>query len=340
MKNLLYIGNKLSKHGYTPTCIEKLGPFLEGEGYRLQYASSKHNQLLRFLDMGFAVVKYRKKVDVVLIDSYSTFSFWYVVMVSQMCRLLQLKYIPILHGGNLPYRLDATPKLCQMVFNHSFKNVAPSGYLLDAFQKRGYRNLLFIPNTIDLADYPFLKERASSVPKLLWVRSFASLYNPKMAVDVLKAVQNQYPTATLCMVGPDKEGSLAATQLYAEQENVTVTFTGRLAKAEWVALSNAYNVFINTTHFDNTPYSVIEAMSLGLPVVSTNVGGLPFLLQDRSTALLVEDGDAKGMAKAIVELTADTVLKQTLIQNGRKYVESFDWEVVKQKWATLFQTNL
>ena len=57
MKNLLYIGNKLSGHGYTPTCIEKLGPFLEGEGYRLYYASSQHNQLLRFLEMGYSVLR-------------------------------------------------------------------------------------------------------------------------------------------------------------------------------------------------------------------------------------------------------------------------------------------
>lgn len=336
MKNLLYIGNTLSKHGYTPTCIEKLGPFLEGEGYRLYYASSQHNQLMRFLEMGYAVLRYRKRVDFVLLDTYSTFSFWYVLLVGQLCRMFGLKYIPILHGGNLPSRLDATPKLCQMVFNYSYKNVAPSGYLLDAFQKRGYPNLLFIPNSIDLSDYPFVKERVTSVPQLLWVRSFASLYNPKMAVDVLKIVQKTYPRATLCMVGPDKDGSLAATQLYAEQEKVRVTFTGRLPKAEWVSLSNDYNVFINTTHFDNTPYSVMEAMSLGLPIVSTNVGGLPFLLQDRSTALLVEDGDAAGMAQAVLELMDDPVLKNQLVQNGRTYVERFDWEVVKKQWEAVF----
>lgn len=337
MKNLLYIGNKLSGHGYTPTCIEKLGPFLEGEGYQLYYASSQHNQLLRFFDMGFTVFKYRKQVNFVLIDTYSTISFWYVLMVSQLCRLFGLKYIPILHGGNLPERLDATPKLCELVFNHAYKNVAPSGYLLDAFQKRGYPNLLFIPNSIDLADYPFVKERETSVPKLLWVRSFASLYNPKMAIDVLKIVQKTYSGATLCMVGPDKDGSLAATQLYAEQNRVWVTFMGRLTKAEWVALSNDYNVFINTTHFDNTPYSVIEAMSLGLPIVSTNVGGLPFLLKDRSTALLVDDSDAAGMAQAVLKLMDDADLKHKLVQNGRIYVEGFDWEVVKEEWEKVFE---
>ncbi len=335
MQTLLYIGNKLSKHGFTPTNIETLGVFLENEGYPVFYASDKKNQLLRFLEMGYSIFKYRKKVDYVVIDTYSTISFWYVVLVSQLCRLFKLKYIPILHGGNLPYRLDTSPQLCQMVFNHSYKNVAPSGYLLDAFSKRNYPNLVFIPNTIDLTEYSFQAKRDFNVPKLLWVRSFAALYNPQMAVDVLKELQKKYPLAELCMVGPDKDGSLETTRSYAEEQNVTVTFTGRLSKFSWLDLSKNYNVFINTTHFDNTPVSVMEALSLGLPVVTTNVGGIPFLLEDRNNALLVDDGAVVQMADAVLELISDNTLKDALVQNGRKYVEGFDWEVVKRKWADL-----
>ena len=337
MHTILYIGNKLSKHGFTPTNIETLGAFFEQEGYRVFYASDQKNQLLRFLDMGYSVFKYRKKVDYVIIDTYSTISFWYVVLVSQLCRLFKLKYITILHGGNLPHRLDTSPTLCRMVFHHSYKNVAPSGYLLDAFSKRNYPNLVFIPNTIDLTDYSFQAKRDFSIPRLLWVRSFASLYHPKMAVDVLKEVQKKYPLAELCMVGPDKDGSLAATRSYAEAQNVTVTFTGKLSKFSWLDLSKNYNVFINTTHFDNTPVSVMEALSLGLPVVTTNVGGIPFLLEHRKTALLVDDGAVVQMADAILELMHDTALRDSLVRNGRDYVEGFDWAVVKGKWRSVFR---
>ena len=67
-----------------------------------------------------------------------------------------------------------------------------------------------------------------------------------------------------------------------------MNFTGKLSKQEWRDLSKDYNVFINTTNFDNTPVSVIEAMALGIPVVSTNVGGLPFLITDKVDGVLVE----------------------------------------------------
>jgi glycosyltransferase involved in cell wall biosynthesis len=339
MQKILYIGNKLSKHGFTPTNIETLGAFFDKDGYQVVYASDKKNQMLRFLDMGYSVIKHQKKVDYVLIDTYSTFSFWYVFMVSQLCRIFKLRYIPILHGGNLPHRLDNSPKLSKLIFNHSLKNVAPSGYLLDAFQKRHFPNLVFIPNTIDLTDYPYANKRDTTIPKLLWVRSFAALYNPKMAVDVLKALQKQYPTAELCMVGPNKDGSLEETRAYAKQQNVVVTFTGRLSKTEWVTLSEKYNVFINTTNFDNTPVSVIEAMCLGLPVVTTNVGGIPFLLEHQKTALLVDAEAVIQMTDSILEIMQNTELRNALVKNGRKHVESFDWQQVKQKWAKVFTAS-
>jgi glycosyltransferase involved in cell wall biosynthesis len=337
MQKILYIGNKLSKHGFTPTNIETLGAFLEKEEYQVLSASNKKNQMLRFLDMGYSVIKHQKKVDYVLIDTYSTFSFWYVLLVSQLCRIFKLKYIPILHGGNLPHRLDSSPRLSKLIFNHSFKNAAPSGYLLDAFQKRNFSNLVFIPNTIDLKEYPYANKRDTTIPKLLWVRSFSALYNPKMAVDVLKSLQKKYPLAELCMVGPDKDGSLEATQAYAKQQNVAVTFTGRLSKKQWVALSENYNVFINTTNFDNTPVSVMEAMCLGLPVVTTNVGGIPFLLEHQKTALLVDADATTQMTEAITTLTQNPNLRNTLVENARTYAESFDWQQVKQKWAEVLR---
>jgi glycosyltransferase involved in cell wall biosynthesis len=337
MKKILYIGNKLSKHGYTPTSIETLGVFFENDGYHLRYASDQQNQLLRFLDMGWSVVKYKSKIDYVIIDTYSTFSFWYAFTVSQLCRLFTISYIPILRGGDLPNRILKSPKLSRMTFNYSYKNVVPSGYLMEAFDKQNYPNLIFIPNTIDLVNYPYLCKRDTSIPKLLWVRSFAALYNPKMAVDVLKSLQKKYPSAELCMVGPDKDGSLEATRMYAKQQNVEVTFTGRLSKIEWVTLSENFNVFVNTTNFDNTPVSVMEAMCLGLPVVTTNVGGIPFLLQHQKTALLVDADATTQMTEAITTLTQNPNLRNTLVENARTYAESFDWQQVKEKWAEVLR---
>lgn len=334
MKKLLYIGNKLSGKGVNVTTIETLGALLTSEGYAVVYASEKQNPVFRMADMVWTTLRSKNKVDFVLIDTYSTSGFWFAWVISQLCRILHLPYIPILHGGNLPHRLKNNPKLSEMVFVNAFRNVAPSNYLYEVFRNYGYTNLVFIPNTIEMYRYPF-KERLSLAPKLLWVRAFDAIYNPIMAVAVLAELQKRYPEATLCMVGPDRDGSRADCAALAQSNNSKVVFTGRLTKEAWITLSQEYDIFINTTHLDNTPVSVMEAMALGLPVVTTNVGGLPYLLKDAEEALLVAPDDVSSMVKAIVQLIEYPEMAQTIIQTARKKAESWDWNTVKFAWNDL-----
>lgn len=333
---LLYLGNRLSKHGFNKTTIETLGLQLEQEGFTIYYASDKKSFLLRLLDMMSSVVINRKQVNYVLIDTYSTKAFWYAFLCGQLSRIFNIKYIPILHGGDLPNRLKKNPKLCRMLFANAYKNVAPSGYLKKAFEKEGFDNVIHIPNTIEIDKYEF-KIRNELTPKLLWVRAFASIYNPEMAVKVLQQLQVKYPSATLTMVGPDKDGSLQTTKDFAKSIGVTVNFTGQLKKEDWWQLAAEHGIFINTTHFDNTPVSVMEAMALGLPVVSTNVGGIPYLVKDKENALLVNDNDDYAMTKAILDLLENKEKSDLLTRNARTFIEQMDWTAVKKSWASLLK---
>ena len=335
-KNLLYIGNKLSQHNSTVTSIETLGLLLEKEGHNLFYASSKKNKVLRLSDMVYCTIKYRNKIDYVLIDTYSTYNFWYAFIISQLCRLLSLKYIPKLHGGDLPNRLERTPILSKMIFKNAYKNIAPSDYLLEAFKNRGFAELICIPNTIEIQNYSY-KARIKYEPNLLWVRSLSEIYNPEMALKVLFEIKKEYPNAKLCMIGPDKDGILPRLKKIAKEKKLDVEFTGKLSKAKWIKLSEEYDVFLNTTHFDNTPISVIEAMALGLPVVSTNVGGIPYLLKNRETALLVDDNDVNGMVASIKELLNDKDLNEKLVSNALDLVKNFDWNIIKSKWLEILK---
>ncbi|WP_371683018.1 glycosyltransferase family 4 protein [Flavobacterium sp. H122] len=337
-KKILYIGNQLSGKGRNVSTIDTLGSQLREEGFRMVTASSKQNMMWRMLDMLYAVVQYRKEASFVLIDTYSTSAFWYAFFTSQLCRLFGLKYIPILHGGNLPYRVKNNPWLSRLIFKNAYRSVAPSNYLKYEFESAGYNNIVHIPNTIELQNYLY-KERKDIQPKLLWVRAFAGIYNPKMAIDVLNKLRKNYPEAELCMVGPDKDGSLEKTKNYAQSLDLKVTFTGGLSKQEWILLSQKYDVFINTTHFDNTPVSVIEAMALGLPVVSTNVGGIPFLLDVGNDSFLVNDNDLEMMVVKIEFLMKNPDEVSRLTGNALQKAKHFDWHHVKKDWLALLNES-
>lgn len=333
-KSLLYVGNALSHKDVTVTTIGTLSNLLRSEGYDVKVTSSKRNKMLRLLEMLWNVFNHRRNVDAVLIDTYSTTNYWYAVYVAQWCRFFKIPYFPILHGGNLPERLVKSKESAQKLFGGARMNIAPSGYLYHAFAKAGFSDIIHIPNVIEMDQYPN-KERKLIAPKLLWVRSFAQIYNPKMALVVLEILLKDFPEASLCMIGPEKDDSYAECIAFAKAKKIPVTFTGKLSKSEWINLSVQYDIFLNTTDFDNTPVSIIEAMALGFPIVSTNVGGLPYLLKHEKTGLLAPPKDAEIMAASIARLLKNPNLTSQLSQQARAEALQYDWSTVKIKWNEL-----
>ncbi|MBD3583424.1 glycosyltransferase family 4 protein [Flavobacterium selenitireducens] len=331
---LLYIGNKLSSQGKTPTGIEILGPLLEGEGYVLRYASSKKGKIARLADMVVALLKYARTSNYVLIDTYSTSNFWFAFVSAVICKMVATPYIPILHGGNLPNRLSSSPRLSRFLFGNAYLNVAPSAYLAEAFRNEGFE-VAVVPNP--LVDDITAVHRDIFRPRLIWVRSFSSLYNPQMAIEVLKNLASKFADARLTMVGPEVDDNLDKCRQLALSYGLDVSFTGRLSKPEWMHLSTDCDFFINTSNVDNSPFSLVEAAALGLPIVSTNVGGIPYLFTNGVSARLVKKGDAAQMSEAIESLIEDSEYTQNLIQKSLQLAESVKWPLLRMKWLEILK---
>lgn len=336
---ILYAGNILSKHGFTPTFIETLSPKLS-ERYNIKTVSQKKNQFFRMLDMISSLIKNQKEVELVLIDSYSMKAFWYTFILSFLCKQFKIPYMPILRGGGYPDRLKNSPGLCKYIFSDSLKNISPSHYLKKSFEQFGFI-VDYIPNFIPLENYKFLK-REIVRPKLFWVRSFDKTYNPLLAIEILNKLKKKYSEAELCMVGPDKDGTLQKVTDRASELNLSdsLKITGKLSKKDWLKLSAEYDIFINTTDFDNHPVSVIEAMGVGLPVISTNVGGIPYLIENRVDGILVPPDNADIFAEEIENLISDSELLKKITTNARKKAEEFDWKIVKNKWYEILDSAI
>lgn len=291
--------------------------------------------MLRLFEMLWAIWKYGQREQPVVIDVYSTLNFYYALYCSYLCRMLGIRYYCILRGGNLPARLQNSPWLCQHLFVSAAKLIAPSGYLQNAFSVAKLKAEV-ISNFIPIANYPF-KERRYLRPRLLWVRAFDATYNPHMAIRVLHQLSHQYPEATLCMVGPDKDGSMVECQHLAKELDLgnRVRFTGRLPKQEWIEISSEFDIFLNTTNFDNTPVSVLEAMALGFPIISTNVGGIPFVIEHNKNGILVQPQGEIEMCQAISFLANNPEITSQLSINARRSAELYDLQNIRPKWMEI-----
>ena len=333
---LCFVGALL---GQNPGWVQSQGEILArsfiAEGYHVRLTSSYPNRLLRLLDIVFTLICWRNQIDLVIIDVFSGLGFSVADIASMIAKTLNMPVVFVLRGGNFPGFLEKHEQRVKHVLNRGASIVAPSGFLASKLQNK--TNVIVIPNLIRIDNYPYYR-RECVQPKLLWMRTFHEIYNPSMALDVLCLLLPQYPQACLTMAGQDKEGLLALMQSEAAQRGISdhVQFPGFLDTSAKQREFACHDIFINTNHIDNMPVSVIEAAAFGLPVVATSVGGIPYLLQDGSTALLVEDGNANQMVAAIIRLLHEPALAASLSTNGRELALSCTWSNVKPKWEQVF----
>lgn len=332
--------------GWVTSQGEIIAALLENEGYAVRQTSHIPARLPRLADMLRSLVTWRHDIDLVIHQVFSGPAFAIADVTSALCRALGLRQVFTLHGGALPEFAAANPRWTRRVLARADRVVTPSSYLLERvirplFPRGGPPGApdgwaRVIPNILSLDAYPY-RYRPVVVPRLLWMRTFEYVYHPELAIEVLANLRVTHPEATLSMGGQerglhDTVAALAETRGLAD----AVRFTGFLDSDGKAREFAAHDIYLNTNRVDNMPVSVLEAGAFGLPVVATNVGGIPHLLRDGETALLVPAGDAVAMANAVRRLLEQPHLAGQLSANGRRLAESCAWDAVKVRWQSLF----
>lgn len=315
---------------------EDLSERLAAHGWAVLTASSKPGRVPRLLDMVATVWRKRDEYAVAQVDVYSGPAFLWAEAACWTLRRAGRPYVLTLRGGNLPAVARRWPWRVRRLLRSAAAVTAPSRYLLD--QMASYRaELRLLPNPLDLDAYAF-RLRKRPRPRLVWLRAFHAIYNPVLAPRALARLAQQFPDVHLSMVGQDKgDGSLQATRQVAADLGVAdrLALPGGVPRQEVPRWMDRGDVFLNTTNVDNTPVSVLEAMACGLGVVSTNVGGLPYLLEHEHDALLVQPDDPAAMAAAVRRVLTEPGLAARLSGNARAKAERFDWSAILPQWESL-----
>jgi glycosyltransferase involved in cell wall biosynthesis len=158
-----------------------------------------------------------------------------------------------------------------------------------------------------------------------------------MAVRVMARLRTAMPEASLVMAGQDK-GLQSTVEEMAERLELknAIRFPGVLDMAGKAHEGDAADIFLITNRVDNMPVTAVEACAMGMPVVATAVGGIPDLLTDGDTGLLVPDDNDEAMARAIHRLVSEPGLADRLSANGRKLAERSSWERIRPMWERVF----
>lgn len=217
--------------------------------------------------------------------------------------------------------------------------VVPSAFLEQVFARRGIAASI-VPNIIDLtrfANHGAADRVAAQVPPhIIVTRNLERIYDIPTAIRAFALLRPRFPEArlTIAGAGPEREnlGALTASLGLGD----AVTFTGQLDNARMAELYRTATIMLNPSTVDNMPISILEALASGVPVVSTNVGGIPHLVQDGHTALLVAPGSAEPMAEAMGQIAADKTLARRLSEAGSTAVQVYAWIHVRDQLAQVY----
>jgi len=238
-------------------------------------------------------------------------------------------------GGEAADFLARSAGLVRMTMRRAASLVVPSGFLQEIFGAHHLPSRI-IPNIVDSARF----HPGAELPQgcqILVARNLEPIYENATALRAFAKVLPVRPDARLVIAGTGPQAQhlrqLAADLGVADK----VTFAGRMERDEMAACLRRSRVALNPSRVDNMPNSVLEALASGVPVVSTNVGGVPHIVRDGETAVLVPVGDTDAMAAAILRALNDAPLADRLRSAGLASAGAYTWAAVAPRWCALYR---
>ena len=209
------------------------------------------------------------------------------------------------------------------------------------------------PYNIDLLPNPFdtvrkdVKDEEITQFKDKWnIKSKNILYIGRLAkhkgLDILiKAFQNvtlKYENVSLLIVGED-DGMYPHIDALKKKLNLTsVILTGKLSNHDLVKSYLSSDIMVLPSSYEAFGMVLLEAMSYGVAVIGTNVGGIPYVLQDGECGKIVKYGDVEQLSNTIRELLFDDSIRLKLIENGYKRIHDFSIKTISEKLENIYQS--
>lgn len=320
---VLLISNYSESGGGISVQVKSLHDHLRREGFTANIFSTKGSAIFR-IKAFFCLLYYGRTYDIFHIHACSDRGFLPAMLGITVGRFLHKRIILTYHGGGAEEFFKKRTKLVRHYLCRTDTNIVLSGFLGQVFDKYQIPYTV-IPNIIEL-DSSHYKERQTIKPYFISIRTLSPLYNIECILRAFKQVKWQIPEATLRIVGDGP--SRASLEEMVKTEGIKdVTFVGRVDNKEIYKQLDQADILLSASRIDNMPVSILEAFNAGLLVISSNVGGVPYMIEDGENGLLFESNNYVDLSdKMISSLATEKSLQ--MIANARKGVQAYSWRAV------------
>ena len=334
MKKVLLIANYKPGTGGISGQVEKLHAYLDKEGVFNGVFSTKGSLAYR-IQVPFKLLKVAKDYDVLHVHTCSHWGFITTVLGVWAGKRLKKKVVVTYHGGGAEQFFSRHPRLVKKYLCQTDANIVLSGFLGNVFDKFQIPYMV-IPNIVELEEGRFCP-RATIEPKFISIRTLSPLYNIECIIKAFKVVKKACPSARLTIVG-DGPSRDSLEQFVRSESIQDVTFVGRVDNARIYEYLNQSDIMLSAPRIDNMPVSVLEGFNAGLLVISSNVGGVPYMIEDEVNGLLFESNNSMALAEKMMWALSHQDESHNMIDNAKEVVKLYSWECVREKIFELYNS--
>ena len=294
--------------------------------------------LFRFVPYAVRLWSMAGRADVMHVLANSGWA-WYLFAAPALI-VARIRNVPVVvnyRGGNADVFFARAPKFVFQMLARVALRVTPSMFLVRVFKQYGL-SAEVIPNIIDLSRFTVAPARSfGTAPHIVVTRNLERIYDIPTAIRAFAGVQRVFRGARLTVAGSGPELERLRELANGLSLGDSVHFPGRIDNADIPALYAAADCLVNPSTVDNMPNSILEAFASGVPVVSTNAGGIPDMAADGVSALLAPVGDDGAIARQVVRVLQDPALAAALRRAGLAEAEKYGWQRVKMQWLNAYR---
>ena len=219
---------------------------------------------------------------------------------------------------------------------------ATSRYLLDktlAFEPSIYAKCEYIPFGVSISELPTHKPSDDDgIIRIIFAKVYLNNYAPDMVIRAFAEAWRSTPSMSLTMVGGGPaQGALRKLVGELKMEN-HITVGGFVSLEEANRLIREADFMVMPSYRESFGVAAVEAASCGLPVIATNVGGIPEIVEDGVNGILIVPGDKDALVNAMVRLASDVGLIRRMGMAGREMaVKRFDFNACLDKMEKLYR---
>jgi len=286
----------------------------------------------RMADIMSKLLINRDKYDVINVHANSYMSYLSLTLpLIVLSKAVKRPIVVMYHSGDAATFFTGHVLKTLSLFKKADKILVQSEFLKRFFDSLGVE-VGIIPNFL----YFDVAPRKAVPFRILANRNLYPHYCMDVALKAFIQIAAEFPQARLALAGSGTEAERLREMAEAAGLSDRVEFLGSLDRPRMTEEYAKADVLVNPSSVDNAPITLIEGLSFGLPIITTNVGGIPYMVEPDKTALMVPPKDATAIANALRRVFLDSKLKKSLSANALKEAEKYSAERIISQWVEVF----